>query len=148
MRQATETPAAKIPEEKTSMHVYKTRHSNISFTVSDKSTGEPIAGLLILIKDSMGILKQGKQTDINGQCLFTDTAMFPPFGNIDFNFTGYVSLGVTKWRPQAGDSIAVHLIPFNEFDTLIIDYFPPPINDPFAPQNKTIRRDEIRRMPK
>lgn len=130
------------------MHVYKTRHSNISFTVSDKSTGEPISGLLILIKDSMGVLQLGKQTDINGQCFFTDTAVFPPHGNIDFNFTGYVSMRVTKWRPQAGDSAAIQLTAVHYIDSLIIDYFPPPINDPFSPQNKTIDRKEIRRMPK
>lgn len=130
------------------MHVYKTRHSNISFTVSDKSTGEPISGLLILIKDSMGMLKQGKQTDINGRCFFTDTAIFPPSGNIDFNFTGYVSLRVTNWQPQAGDSAAIQLTTVPVYDSLIIDYFPPSINDPFSPQNKTIDRKEIRRMPK
>lgn len=146
MRQATKTPAAKEPVRESSMQVYRTTRNNFTLTVTAKSDGEPMPGALIGLGNGTLISKYGGITNLDGKWQIN---VFPDsITSMKISYGGYIPLLIVNMQPQPGDSIAVKL-EVQHYDTVFgcrFDY--PPMNDPTSPQNKTIERKEIRRMPK
>ena len=130
------------------MQVYKTTRNNITLTVTDKALGEALPFASIVVKDSINTIKHTGKTDINGQ--WQIPALPDSIYNMKISWPGFTSLLIVNMKPLAGDSIAVKLEQ-QVNDTLEYRgcrFDDPPLNDPTSPQNKTIDRKEIRRMPK
>lgn len=146
MRQATETNASKEPVRQSSMQVYRTTRNNITLAVTAKSDGEPMPGALIGLGNGTLINKYGGTTNLDGK--WQINAFPDSITSMKISYGGYIPLLIVNMQPQPGDSITVKLEE-QHYDTVFgcrFDY--PPLNDPFSPQNKTIDRKEIRRMPK
>lgn len=148
-RQQTATAEAQVLHSY-STHIYKTASNYITINVTDKTSNEPIPSTLIAVTDSLLHGRIGMAADVNGKWKINAVkaaAVFEHAGGIKFSMVGYQSLLVLNPKLQTGDSIVVQLKPL-VIDCCIWDVFPPPLTDPFSPQNKTIDRKEIRRMPK
>lgn len=146
------TTAESLPLHSYSTHIYKTTRSNIIITVTDKSDGQTIPGSVICIIDTLNRPRIGKIADMNGQWQIKtepDKDVFENASGMKFTMIGYQPLLLLNPRPQSGDSIVVqlHPLPPTSCCYTTTTYWDP-LTDFFSPQNKTIQREEIRRMPR
>lgn len=122
--------------------------TGMRFHVMDGDAKEDLPFAIFLLRDSIGNNIGGGQTDFEGHA-HLDALPVSKF-SLKISAIGYMAVEVLNIRPQAGKGLDVDATLFvNPNDTIWFEPWPlePSPRDPFAPQNQTYEREDIRRRP-
>ncbi|TND08598.1 MAG: hypothetical protein FD123_2102 [Bacteroidetes bacterium] len=130
-------------------HVYSTVSdtipAGIHFLILDAGTLEPLPFATVILLDSAGRRIDQVFADMDGR-----TRLFSNPGNrfdARINLVGYYSCLLTNIHIDPGQGCRFRIL-LDEAELIICSPVCEPTRDRFAPQNRTITREEYRRMPK
>jgi|GEM_PF-3338731 len=118
----------------------------LSVQVRDGVTGEALAGAVVILQDSMG-RRFGGHTDVEGN--FRVRILSSQIFELNIRYIGFL---LAEAKLHVNKDRGMHVIATLNYNTqgdTIWDCpgYPPWTRDPFSPQNTTLEREELRRMP-